>query len=128
MPDILIEGGDAGSAAMEIRDAVRDIFEIDPIQSTVGGGPLPGTRGLVEAVTLLLTIPPGIFYGKRLIEDIHFGDRLRRLIVKAETEEKKTGAQLKIVLDDGKVIPLHQANHDQIREALAALEQQHKKS
>jgi hypothetical protein len=47
MVDILIQGGDAESAAQAMRAAVHEIFETDPIRSTRGSptlGTLPPSR------------------------------------------------------------------------------------
>ena len=122
----MIQGGDAEAAARAMHAAVREIFDTDLIQS-VRGGERPGTRS-PELVALVLTIPTAIIATADLIARARLGERWRRLIARAEKEEKATGARLLIDPGDGKPIPLHQANGDKIREALAALERQHKNS
>lgn len=76
---------------------------------------------------LILTIPPGIFYAKRLVHDFQLAERWRRLVARAEKEVKATGARILIDLGDGNHIPLEQAKPEKIREALDALEK-HTKS
>jgi hypothetical protein len=121
MADILIQGGDAEAAAKAMRDAVREIFEIDPIQSTVGRG-VPGTR-IVDAATVILAIPPGIFYANKLLEELHFSERWRRLTARAEKEAKATSAQLMIDVGDGKPIPFAEASPEIVLQALTALQE-----
>lgn len=65
-----------------MRGAVREIFDTDPIQFS-SGGPIPGTKSL-ELALLILTIPPGIFYAKRLVHDFQLAERWRRLVARAE--------------------------------------------
>jgi hypothetical protein len=127
MVDILVQGGDAEAAAKVMRAAVREIFETDPIQSAATG-PVPGTRGLAELGLIILAIPPGVVYAKKMIDDFRLRERWRRLIARAEQEENATGARLLIDPGDGKPIPLHQANADKIREALAAFQERYSKS
>jgi hypothetical protein len=126
VPDILIQGGDTEAAAKAMRATVREIFDTDPIQS-VRGGDRSGTRTLAELGLIVLAIPPGAVYAKKMVEEFGLRERWRRLFARAEKEEKATGARFLIDPGDGKPILLHEANHDEIREALAALEQQHKK-
>jgi hypothetical protein len=57
MVDILVQGGDAASAAAAMRAAVREIFEADPIQSTTASD-MPGRRSLAELGLIILGIPP----------------------------------------------------------------------
>jgi hypothetical protein len=120
MADILIRGGNAEAAAKAMCAAVSEIFETEPIQSTVGGS-LPDMRGLWEVAAVIVGIPPGIYYGRKIVEDGILG-RWRRLIARAEKEEKATGARLMIDVGDSKPIPLHQANYDKIQEALVEFE------
>jgi hypothetical protein len=122
MPDILIEGGDAETAAQAMRVAINEIFETDPLMSTREGA-RPGTRIVLEMATLALTIPPGVFYGKKLLDDLHLAECWRRLITRAQKEQKATGAHITIDLGDGHHIPLEQAHPDKIREGLANLEE-----
>ena len=53
MVDILIRGGNAETAAVEMRAALRDIFGVDPIPSSRATAEPTGTRGLVELATLV---------------------------------------------------------------------------
>jgi hypothetical protein len=108
--------------------AVREIFETDPIQSSRGGGSMPGTRGLAELAVIVVGIPPGIFYTKRLVEGLQIGERVRRLVAPAEKEAKANGARLLIDCGDGKPIPLEQAHRAKVLEALTALQEKRPKS
>jgi hypothetical protein len=127
MVDILVQGGDAKAAAQAMRAAVREVFGTDPIQSATTNA-MPGTRTLAELGLIILAIPPGVVYAKKMVDDLHLRERWRRLIARAEQEEKATGARLMIDPGDGKPIPLHKANRDKIREALDALQEKYPKS
>jgi hypothetical protein len=120
MPDILIQGGDAGAAALAMRAAVNEIFGTDPLQSHRGEA-RPGTRGALEFATLILTIPPAVIYSKKITEEFGFAELWRRLMARGEKEQKATGARITIDPGDGHHIPIEQAHPDKIREALAAL-------
>ena len=75
MTENIVEGGDAGAAAQAICVAVREIFEVDPIRSTRGGS-TPGTGGIADlAAVITVGLPPAIFYTRRLVDDIRFGER-----------------------------------------------------
>ena len=127
MVDILVQGGDAASAAATMCAAVREIFEADPIQSTISNA-VSGRRGLAELGLIILAIPPGVVYAKKMVDDFRLRERWRRLIDRAEQEEKATGARVLIDPGDGKPIPLHKANGDKIREALTAFQEKYSKS
>ena len=123
MVDILIRGGNAETAAVEMRAALRDIFGVDPIPSSRATAEPAGTRGLVELATLVLTLPITGAAAIDLLARAHLADRLRRLIGKAAEQRKTQGARVLIDPGDGKPIPLEHANHETIRAALAAVEQ-----
>jgi hypothetical protein len=126
MVDILIQGDDARTAAQAMREAIREIFETDPIQSTTGGG-TPGTRQF-DPYTFVLTIPPAIFYAERLAEQLRIGERWRQFTARAKKEADATQAQFLVDVGDGKHIPLEQAPPEKIREALIALQERYPKS
>jgi hypothetical protein len=121
MAEILVQGGNAEAAARAMCAAVHEIFETDPLASTRGGS-LPGTRGLAELAVIVLSIPPGVFYARRLAED------LRRLVYRAEKEAKANGARLMIDCGDGKPIPLEEAHRAKVVEALKALQEKRPKN
>jgi hypothetical protein len=128
MAEILIEGGDAEAAAQAMCVAVREIFEVDPIRSSRGGSP-PGTRGLADlAAVIAVGLPPAIFYGRRLVDDIQFAERWRRLFMRGKDAQKKTSARILIDDGDGNHVPIEDAHPDKIREALTALQEKHSKS
>jgi hypothetical protein len=128
MAEILIEGGDAEAAAQAMCAAVREIFETDPIRS-IRGGSTPGTRGLGDlAAVIAVGLPPAIFYSRRLVDDIRFAERWRRLTGRAAKEAKATRTRFLVDVGDGKHIPIEDAHPDKIREALTALQEKHPKS
>ena len=121
MADIVIQGGDAKAAAQAMSAALREIFETDPILSTIDTA-IPGSARSLELLTIILTVPITAIAATDLLSRAQVGQRWRRLITRAEKESKTTSARLLIDLGDGKPIPLHQANREKISEALAALE------
>jgi hypothetical protein len=127
MPDILIDGGNTEEAVAAMRAALREIFDIEPIRSSRGGGEPPGTRTLGEIGLIVLAFPPAAIYGKKMIAEFGLGELCRRLIGRAEKAEKATGARFLLDPGDGsKPVPLHEAHHDKLREALDALKAHHK--
>ena len=123
MAEILILGGDAEAAARDMGVALREIFGVEPWQTTRGAGEqAPGTRTLIEiAVAIALGWAPATVAVKQVYSEV--AERLHRLTAKAEAVEQETGASILIDPGDGKPIPLHQANRETIRTALERLEQ-----
>jgi hypothetical protein len=116
--DILIRGGDVETAGQEVCAAVRDIFAVDPVSTSVGTNPSPDTRDPVAIASLVLAIP-----GTALaVADI--AARIRRLFDTAAHQRRTTGARLLIDLGDGsKPLPLEEANREHVLSAITALEQ-----
>lgn len=122
MVEILIQNGDAATAANELARAVHEIFDIEPRRAGTTGQPRPGTRMLAEAALITLALPPAVLGTVDILKRVQLGDRLKRLGGKAEQVRKATGASIMIDPGDGKHIPLEQASHDLIVDALHALE------
>jgi hypothetical protein len=122
MVDILIQGDDQDIVARNMTAAIREIFGVDPLVSARGSEARPGTRVLVEAALLALGIPPAVHAAQQVSKSWELHERWSRLIGRAETAAKDKKATLLIDTGNGKPIPLHAANREQILEALKAIE------
>src|SRR3984957_920228 len=109
MVEILIQGGDTETAAREMRAAIKEIFEVDPLETRRGDGQQPGTRFLAE-LAIALAITPAIESSIRLFSQSGLHSRLARLLKKADEQAKKTGARFLIDTGAGKPIPANEAN------------------
>ena len=126
MVEILIQGDNADTVARDTRAAFQEIFEVDPLVSTRGGADAPGTRSGLEPFILALAVPPAVIYSQHIVRQLDLSARWGRLISKGDTLCKDKGTVLLLDTGKGKPIPLHQANREQILEALKVLEAQMK--
>jgi len=126
MVEILIQGGDTEAATQAMRVAIKEIFEIDPLETRRGGGQLPGKRSF-ELLLVALAITPAIASAVDLASRSKLLGRIGRLLPKIHEQEAKTGAKFLIDVGDGKPIPAHEANRAQIEAALEHFAQNRKR-
>jgi hypothetical protein len=123
MAEILIKGGDTDAAANELASALRDIFAIDPLRTTIASATAPGTRSMVELALICLALPPAAIGTADIVARMQLGQRLQRLIARVAALRKTNRASVLIDPGDGKPIPLEEASRDAIIAALQAVEQ-----
>lgn len=86
MPDILIQGGDAETAADELAAAIRDIFAAEPRRTGGAGAPVQGIRAVLAALDEPEPqLPP---FDPAKIEPLDYEPAIRRLLAEHAKKER----------------------------------------
>ena len=125
MFQIVVSGGDCRAAVDQMTTALREIFNIEAKEIAVPNQQGSPNRNL-DLLAIALTIPSAAIATADILERSRLGERLARLIRRAEEQAKKTGARLLIDVGDGRPIPIEQARRDEIQSAIQALRHRRK--